>query len=172
MSDRDERRTSQRVLTEFPLVLMNEKGEELDVHAVAHDVSAKGFKAESRSELKKGQIVRFRLGIDATGDVSGRARIVWVQRTDISHWGGAQFLDLSRSDRRRVLRVTNPSDVDWNLIFDRAITALGLTLITLLAWIMFTSSLWMGIIGDLFPKIIAAVLAGWSLRELLRRDRR
>jgi hypothetical protein len=172
MSDTENRRTSARILTEFPLVLLSETGEELDAHAVAHDVSEKGFKAESRAELAQGQVVRFRLGIDASGDVTGRARFVWCQRTDLSYWGGAQFLGLSRGDRRRVRRVTNPSDVDWSLIVDRAIIALGATLATLLAWIALSSTLWAGLLSDLFPKIVAALLAGWALRELLRREKR
>jgi hypothetical protein len=172
MSARDNRRASARILTEFPLTLLDEKGGEIDPHAVAHDVSDKGFKAESRSELAQGQIVRFRLGIDASGDVIGRARIVWCQRTDLSFWGGAQFIGLSRSDRRRVRRVTSPSDVDWGKIADRAITAMIVTLVTLAAWTMATSALWRAVVAELFPKILACLIAGWALRELLRRDRR
>ncbi len=169
MRDPANRRASARILTEFPLTLLDEKGVELDAHAVAHDVSDKGFKAESRAELTPGQIVRFRLGIDASGDVIGRARIVWSQRTDLSYWGGAQFLGLSRGDRRRVRRVTSPSDVDWNAIADRAIAALGVMLATLIAWSMATSALWRTVLADLFPKIVACLVAGWALRVLLRR---
>ena len=51
----DDRRTGVRILSEFPLTLLDDKGEGLDPHAVAHDVSDKGFKIESRAELKPGQ---------------------------------------------------------------------------------------------------------------------
>jgi hypothetical protein len=169
MSGQDNRRAAARVLTDFPLALMNENGVELDAHAVAHDVSDKGFKAESRAELVDGQVVRFRLGIDATGDVIGRARIVWCQRTDLSFWAGAQFVGLSRKDRRRIRRITSPSDVDWNLIADRAIVALGLTLCTLAAWTAATNKVWRTVMSDLTPQVVACLIAGWALRELLRR---
>ena len=169
MSDEKNRRTSARILTEFPLALSDEKDGEIDVHAVAHDVSDKGFKAESRTELTQGQIVRFRLGIDASGDVIGRARVVWCRRTDISYWAGAEFLGLSRGDRRRVRRVTRPSSVDWNVIADRAIIALAATLGTLLVWSALSSTLWRGILEGLFPKILACLIAGWALCELLSR---
>jgi hypothetical protein len=165
----DDRRGATRILTEFPLTLLDDKGEVLDPHAVAHDVSDKGMKIECRADLGKGQFVRFSLSLDADGDVKGRARIVWCERTDLSYWAGAQFLKMSWSDRRRVRRVTSPSQVDWNALADKAILALSILLVTTIGWRLLSSALWRGIIGDLIPTAIAAFAMGWALRTLLRR---
>lgn len=167
----DERRTSARILTEFPLTLSDDKGEVLDAHAIAHDVSDKGFKIETHAELKKGQALRFALSIDADGDIKGRARIVWCERTDISYWAGAQFLKVSWGDRRRLRRITSPSDVDWDALADRTILSLSLLLAVIVGYRVLSSSLWRGVIGDLVPTAVAAFAMGWALKELLRRGR-
>ena len=165
----DERRTSARILSEFPLTLSDEKGETLDPHAIAHDVSDKGFKIETHAELKKGQTLRFALSLDADGDIKGRARIVWCERTDLSYWAGAQFVKVGWGDRRRLRRITSPSDVDWNALADKTILALSLLLGTVVGWRVLSSPLWRGVIGDLVPTAVAAFAMGWALKELIRR---
>lgn len=169
MGREEERRRSTRVLTEFPLSLLDDKGELLDRHAVAHDVSEKGFKIESMAELKTGQFVRFGLSLDVEGEIKGRARIVWSERTDLSYWAGGQFLGMSWRDRRRVRRMTNPSEVDWNLLADKLIVALSLLLATIVGWRLLSSPLWRQVLGGLLPEALAALAMGWALRELLRR---
>ena len=167
MSGKDRRAV--RILSEFPLTLLGDDGETLDSHATAHDVSDKGFKIESRAELKPGQFVRFALSLDVDGSIKGRARIVWSERTDLSYWAGGEFLKMSARDRRRVRRITSPSDVDWNALADKAIFALSLLLATAIAWSLLSSALWRGIIGGLIPTALAALAMGWALRVLLRR---
>ena len=169
MSGFDDRRRSARIMSEFPLTLLNDAGEVIDQHAVAHDVSDKGFKIETRAELKLGQFVRFVLSLDSAGDITGRARIAWSERTDLACWAGGQFLKMSWRDRRRVRGVVNPSRVDWNELADKAILALSLLLVTLIGRSLLMSSLWRGILGDLLPTALAAFAMGWALRELLRR---
>jgi hypothetical protein len=169
MSRPEDRRTSARILSEFPVVLLDDKGVVLDPHAVAHDVSDKGFKIETRAVLKSGQPVRFSLSLDAEGDVKGRARIVWCEPTDLSFWGGVQFQRMSWSDKRRVRRITSPSGMDWNALADKAILALSILLVTLVGWRLLSSSMWRGILGGLVPTGIAALALGWALVVLLRR---
>jgi hypothetical protein len=168
----DDRRKATRILSEFPLTVLDDKGELLDKHAVAHDVSDKGFKIESRTELKPGQFVRFTLALDADGDVKGRARIVWSERTDLSYWAGGQFLDLSWRDRRRVRRITSPADIDWNAVADKLIVALGFLLVTIIGWRLLSSNLWRGVLGDLIPTAFAACALGWAVITLLGRNKR
>lgn len=168
----DDRRKATRILSEFPLTVLDDKGGLLDNHAVAHDVSDKGFKIESRTELKPGMFVRFSLALDAEGDVKGRARIVWCERTDLSYWAGGQFLNMSWSDRRRVRRITSPSGVDWNLLADKLIVMLGVLLLTLLGWRLMSNSQWRGVLGDLIPTAFAACALGWALVTLLSRNKR
>jgi hypothetical protein len=167
----DERRTSARILSEFPLTLSDDKGEVLDPHAIAHDVSDKGFKIETHAELKKGQTLLFALSLDAEGDIKGRARIVWCERTDLSYWAGAQFLKVAWADRRRLRRITSPSDVNWDALADKAILSLSLLLAAIVGWRVLASPLWRGVIGGLIPTAIAAFALGWALKELLRRGR-
>lgn len=167
----DERRTSARILTEFPLTLSDEKGETLDPHAIAHDVSDKGFKIETHAELKKGQLLRFGLALDSEGEIKGRARVVWCERTDISYWAGAQFVKVSWGDRRRLRRITSPSDFNWDALADRTILSLSLLLAVLVGYRVLSSPLWRGVLGDLVPTAVAAFAMGWALKELLRRGR-
>jgi hypothetical protein len=166
---RENRRQSARILSEFPLVLLDEKGAELDRHAVAHDISDKGFKIESRAELKPGQLIGFALSLDADGDVKGRARIVWGEGTELSSWAGAQFLKMSWRDRRRVRKITSPSDYDWSELADKAIVAMSVALVTLIGWRMLSSALWREVLGRLVPAAAAALALGWALLVLLRR---
>ncbi len=169
MGGAKDRRRSVRILSAFPLTLLDDADKELDGHAVAHDVSDKGFKIETRADLKKGQSLRFALSLDADGDIKGRARIVWCERSDLSYWAGGEFIKMSRSDRRRVRRVTSPSDVNWNALTDKAILALSLLLATQVVRILLSSVLWRGVIGGMIPTTLAAFAMGWALRVLLRR---
>jgi hypothetical protein len=167
MSDPDERRQAARILSEFALVLDDEKGALLDDRALAHDVSDKGFKAETRAELKQGQVVRFHLTLGKQ-EVRGRARIVWCHRTDLSFWAGAQFVGMSWSDRRRVRKITSPSEVDWVALGDKGLTALLILLAATLAWAALSDRIWRSVLSEIFPKMAAAVVMGFALRELLR----
>lgn len=167
MSSPDNRREAARILTDFSLVLIGDKGEILDDRAVAHDVSDKGFKVETQAELAQGQVVRYSLALRGQ-DLSGRARVVWCHKTDLAYWAGVQFLGLSWSHRRLIRQVTSPSDVDWGLIGDKAITALSILVGTTLAWAALSNPVWREVLPSLFPKALAAVVMGFALRELLR----
>lgn len=167
MSEETERRKAARILTDFSLILLDEKGGELDGRALAHDVSDRGFKAETQAELAKGQTVRFRLTVHEGREIRGRAKIVWSHREELAWWAGAQFVGLSWGDRRLLRRVTSPSDVDWNGIADRAIVALSLLLAVMVAWSALSSPVWRGVLEDIFPKAVAAVVMGFALKALL-----
>ncbi|MFI5347790.1 MAG: PilZ domain-containing protein [Elusimicrobiota bacterium] len=167
MSGPEDRREAPRIFSDFSLQLTDEAGTGLDDRALAHDVSDKGFKAETQAELKPQQIVRFRVTIRGE-EISGRARIAWAKRTDMSFWAGAEFLGMSWSDRRRVRRITSPSDVDWVKIGDNALSALVILGCTALAWAVMSSTTWRTVLSEIFPKAIAAVVMGLALREMFR----
>lgn len=167
MSSPEDRRQAPRILTDFSLRLADDAGAPLDERALAHDVSDKGFKAETAAELKAGQILRFRVTIRGE-EISGRARIAWAKRTDLAWWGGAEFIGMSWTDRKRVRRITSPSDVDWVKIGGNAATALAILSLTALAWLASSSATWRTVLSELSPKIAAALAMGWALRELLR----
>ncbi|MDE2491612.1 MAG: PilZ domain-containing protein [Elusimicrobia bacterium] len=165
---RSERRTSARLLTEFPLVLSDETGRLLDDNALAHDLSDKGFRVETQTDLSRGQVLRFRLSLDEHGVAEGRAVVVWSENSELSKWAGVKFQKLSWGDRRRVRRVLRPPSVDWNLIADKALLALVLVAATAAIWKGMTDPVWRRVLPGLVPKAFAAVAAGWALREMLR----
>lgn len=167
MSSPQDRREAPRILSQFSVVLSDEAGATLDDRAVAHDVSDKGFKAETQADLKVGQDARFRLEL-AGEELRGLGRVVWVQRTDMAVWAGVQFRGLSWADRRRVRRVTSPSDIEWGAIADKAITALLILLFTVIGWSVAENRVWREILPGLLPNALVAVVAGLALREVLR----
>jgi len=167
----EDRRQAARILTEFPLVLHDEKGVLVDGHALAHDVSTKGFRAECSGVLEKGQFLRFQVQFSEKQSLSGRCRVAWVERTDLAVWAGAEFLRLTWSDRRLIRRVTRPAAVDWSSIFDKALTALIWGSVALALWSAVTSRFWRPILLSLVPKAIATLVLGWALREILRSRR-
>lgn len=161
-----ERRQAPRILTDFSLVLSDLKGTDLDDRAMAHDVSDKGFKAETQAELKKGETYRFRLVLPEGREVAGRARVAWAHKEDMAWWAGAEFVGLSWSEKRRIRRVTSPSDVDWDVIAGKLVVALSLLLVTSVAWIVMNSPVWRSVLSDIAPKILAAVVMGAALKIL------
>lgn len=171
MSGPTERRQSARILTEFPLSLFDDGGALLDDHALAHDVSDKGFRAECNADLAKGRFVRFKIQLGETDSVSGRGKVAWVERTDMALWAGVEFLSLPWSEKRRLRRFTSPPAVAWPLVLDRAITAGVWATITLLLWNALASRFWRHMLWVLAPKALAAVVLGWALREVLRSRR-
>lgn len=157
------------ILSEFPVALLDDRGAALDMHAIAHQLSEEGFQAEAVSELREGQVVRYRLSLDTDGGISGFARVVWCERTDISYRAALRFLKLTMREKRRVRRVMNPSALDWSVIADKAIVALSLLIVTVLLWSALRRPLWRGIIAHLIPRALAALAMGWALLALLRR---
>lgn len=169
MSD-PERRNTERSLTELPIALQDEKGVVLDDHAVAHDVSAKGFRLETHVDLAPGQVIRYRLALAADRDLRGSAKVVWSQRTDFGLWAGAEFSSLSWSDKRLLRRVLKPRTADWVLITMKVFLATFWISVILAFWYGVRSPFWRPQIFWLAPKAVAGVILGWSLRELLTGD--
>lgn len=171
MTHKDERRQTTRILNEFYVVLQDDKGGLIDDHALAHDVSDKGFKVETNGVVEKGQNLRFRLHLCAGKEVSGRGRVVWIDRTGLALWGGVEFRALPWADRRRLRRLTRPANVKWPVIIDNAFFAAFWSTTSVALWIVLTSPALRGVMIDLAPKAFAALAMGWSLRELLRTRR-
>ncbi|HAZ08089.1 MAG TPA: hypothetical protein DCZ01_06110 [Elusimicrobia bacterium] len=168
MTHKDERRQTTRILNEFYVVLQDDKGGLIDDHALAHDVSDKGFKVETNGVLEKGQDLRFRLHLFERQEILGRGRVVWVDRTGLALWGGVEFRSLPGADRRRLRRLTRPSNVKWPVIIDKAFIAAFWATASVVLWIGLMSPVLRGVMLDLAPKALAAVAMGWSLKELLR----
>jgi hypothetical protein len=166
MSGPEDRRDAPRILTDFSLMLQDDVGVILDDRAFAHDVSGKGFKAETQAELKKDQMLRFSLAIRGE-ELQGRGRVVWVTKTDMSFWVGVQFSGMSWADQRKIRRVTSPGDVEWGQLADKAIVALLLLLGATVSWVVTTNPIWRQVVPSLLPKAAAAVVMGLALRVML-----
>lgn len=168
MSRPEDRRTAPRILSDYPLALFGPDGATLDDRALAHDVSEKGFKAETQASLEPGGRVSFALALEAGEPLRGTARVAWVQTTQFSTWAGAEFLGLTRAERRRVRRALHPGSFDWDAVLGEAALALALILGTLAAGAALRSPFWREILGALFPKAVAAAALGWALLALLK----
>jgi hypothetical protein len=166
-----ERRTSARILTDFSLVLLDDKGAVIDEHAVAHDVSTKGFRAELHGEIAEKQPIRFKLALAGGHELSGRARVAYVQRTDFGIWAGAEFVGLSWADRRLIRQSTAAPTANWVLIATRILLGVGWIAVALALWLGLLSNFWRPQMLALAPKALAAVALGWALLELLTPDR-
>ncbi|OGS38967.1 MAG: hypothetical protein A2506_09075 [Elusimicrobia bacterium RIFOXYD12_FULL_66_9] len=118
--------------------------------------------------LRKGQFLRFHLQLTEGQSMGGRGRVVWVERTDLALWAGVEFIGLSWSDRRRLRRITRPSEVAWSRIFDKAIKAALFLTATLLIWGAVTSYVWRALLWNMAPKVLATLALGWALREIIR----
>jgi|GEM_PF-1891177 len=167
----DERRGSARILNDFSLVLMDERGTVIDEHAIAHDLSAKGFRAELHGDVVEKQPVRFQLSLDGGVEFKGRARIAWVQRTDFSIWAGAEFVGLTWAEKRMLKAASSGPSANWMLVATRLL--LGTLWIGggLAFAIGVRSNFWRPQMVSLAPKALAAVALGWGLLELLTPDR-
>ncbi|NNN04552.1 MAG: PilZ domain-containing protein [Elusimicrobia bacterium] len=168
----DDRRGAARILTDCSLVLLDGKGGVIDEHAVAHDLSIKGFRAEMHGDIAENQPVRYRLALDEGCELKGRARIVWVQRTDFALWVGVEFVGLSWADRRLLKKSTSAPTANWMLIATKFLLAVVWIGGLLGFWIGIRSNFWRPQMFALLPKAIAAVALGWALLELLAPDRR
>jgi hypothetical protein len=167
----EERRAGGRVITDFPLVLMDEADKMLDLNATAHDLSESGFRVETQAGIAPGQVVHYRIVAFGGRELRGSAKVAWAQRTDLALWAGAEFLDLSWADKRMLKRATSPPSADWVLIATKLLLAVIWIGGALALWVGLRSPFWRPQLSELFPKIVAAVLFGWSLRELLTPDR-
>jgi hypothetical protein len=167
----DERRISARILTDFSLVLLDEKGAVIDEHAVAHDLSTKGFRAEFHGEVAEKQPVRFRLSLDAGRELAGRGRVVWIQRTDFAIWIGVEFVGLTWAERRMLKDASSGPTANWVLISTKFLLAVVWIGGGLAFWLGIRSNFWRPQMLSLAPKGLAAVAMGWALLELLTPDR-
>ncbi len=167
----DDRRGAARILTECSLVLLDDKGVVIDEHAVAHDLSTKGFRAEMHGDIAEKQPVRYRLSLDEGRELKGRARVVWIQRTDFALWVGVEFSGLSWADRRLLKKSTAAATANWMLILTKLLLAVVWIGGLLGFWVGIRSNFWRPQMFQLLPKAIAAAALGWALLELLSPDR-
>jgi len=169
----DERRDGVRFITDLSVVLRLEKGgATIDDRATAHDVSVKGFKVETQSELEVNSVLLFSLELPQGRRADGRGRVVWSNRETFATWAGIEILSMSWGDKRRLNQLLNPDSVDWERLTSLCLKlVMVLTVITAAHRVIYSPAL-RGLLATLAPKIIALFVMGWALVGLLKRDRR
>lgn len=169
----DDRRGGARFLTDLPAVLRAAKGGEvLDDRAVAHDISAKGFKVEMACDLPAGTLVVFQLEMGSGEFAKGRGKIVWSNREQMATWAGVEIVSMPWGDKRRLNHMLHPDQVDWSRLGDLCLkTVIALTVVSA-AHRLFYSPLARGVLSRMTPKILALLVMGWALINLLKREKR
>ncbi len=158
-----------RFLTELDLVLLDARGEPLDPHAQALDITVAGFRAETRLELQKGQTIHFELVLEDRERVRGRARVVWVNPDGRGFYSaGAKITRLSWRDRGRLRRQVAGPSYDFGALARRMFWACYWIVIAVGAHnIINHQPLTRELIFKLSPIALALGVAGWAMLELL-----
>ena len=169
----DDRRIGARLLTELNVVLIpSGGGAPIDDRATAHDVSIKGFKVETQSQLAEGATVSFTLELPMGESVSGEGKIVWSNRETFATWAGVEIVSMPWSDKRRLNKLLNPDTVNWERLSSLIVTlVMVLTVLAAAHRIIYSAQL-RGLVGALAPKFIARFVMGGALVNLLKRKRR
>lgn len=169
----DERREGARFITELSVSLHPSKGgEAIDDRATAHDVSVKGFKVETQAQLTENMMLAFTLDLRAGETASGKGRVVWCNRETFACWAGVEIVSMSWGDRRRLKKLVAPDGVDWERLTELCLKlAMALVVLAAAHRILLSGHL-RELFGRLAPKMIALLVMGWALVNLLKRPRR
>jgi hypothetical protein len=166
-----ERRGETRFITILPLSILDEKGEPVDSTATAHDLTPGGFKGECQTDLQEGQVFGFALDLpDGKPPVKGKAKAVWVKKHDFATWVGGKIVSMGWSDKRRLKAVLAPPGVEWGPIVDHALSALVWIVVAMFIHrLFFKRALWRRTLAEMWPTMVALVVAGWALLSFVRR---
>ncbi|MBI3552894.1 MAG: PilZ domain-containing protein [Elusimicrobia bacterium] len=163
------RRSAARFLTDLDLTLFDSSGRLIDAHAQAHDVSPKGFRAETKTNLAEGDVVRFSLDFEEEEPVTGQAQVVWIGQNP---WGwynvGVKITRISWRDSRRLQSNLFKPGYDFASLAKKAMRALWwLVLIAGVDNIFFHQPAVRVIFLHLSPVLVALFFFGWGLMMLL-----
>lgn len=170
MSDR---REGPRFITEMPAGLRTVKdGKSIDDRATAHDVSLKGFKIETQAQLAENSRLAFTLELPGGEKASGVGRVVWMNKEAWATWAGVEIEKMPWGDKRRLANLLSPDRVDWARISGSATKLLFALVVVTAAHRLLRSPSAREVLYELTPKIVALTLMGWSLVNLLKREKR
>lgn len=172
MSEGD-RREGARLITELSVVLRPSKGgDPLDDRATAHDISIKGFKVETQAQLAENMLVSFTFELPRGETATGKGRVAWTNKETFASWAGVEILSMPWGDKRRLGRLLNPDSTDWERIANLCVKlAMILTVIAAAHRVLLSAHL-RNLFAALAPKMIALLVMGWALVNLLKRPRR
>ena len=164
-----EHRGQARFFTKLDLLLYDARGQALDVHATAQDISPAGFRAETRGDVTAGQIVKFELLLEDGGRVRGSAKVVW-QTPDGRGWSsiGAKITKISWHDRGRLRNYVTEPGYDFVGVA-RALfwTAYWVVVAVGIHNVLNHQALTRELIWKLAPVAVALLCAGWAMLQLV-----
>ncbi len=175
MSDREEeelpsRRSTARFLTDLDLEIADASGKVLDASAQAHDVTHKGFRAETKVEIKDGTVFRFTLKVEDAEPITGQAQVAWIGQ---SPWGGTTFgakiVKISWRDSRRLAANLRSAGYDFVALAGKAMRMVWwIVVVAGLNAVIFHRPDAQKIFMELVPVMIALFFLGWGLLLLFR----
>ena len=116
MSERapQNRRRSARAFTDFDCVLTESSGRALDARATAHDLSVRGFRAETRARLQEGQTLRFLIHLPRGATAAGEGEVVWAGPDQLgnAHFG-VRIVSMGWRDRTALRELLHPPGYDF-----------------------------------------------------------
>lgn len=175
MSDEElpNRRSAARFLTELDLVVRDLSGRELDARSQAHDVNHKGFRAQTRAQLKAGDEFRFELVMsEGEQPVKGVARVAWVEPNPWGGWNiGAKITKVSWTDGRRLRALFHVKGFDFAGLAGKAwMAAYWAVIFAGFYNLIYRQPQWRQVFAGLIPVIVALLFLAWALLTLLKRD--
>lgn len=165
---RENERRYERYQSDVDAALLDESGGVIDGSAQAKDISAAGFRVETRAKLNVGQKVRFELTFGDGETARGEGKVIWASADP---WGGyAAGLKIKMSWRessklrQRVYRqgydfVALARKMFWGLYWIIVFAALQNVLL---------HQATRDVVASLIPVVLALAVLGWSLLLLLR----
>ena len=178
----DERRTDARLITELSVVLRPSKGgEPLDDRATAHDVSVNGFKVETQAQLTDNMMLAFTFELPRGETATGKGRVAWTNRESFASWAaawsypartGVEIVSMPWGDKRRLKKLLNPDTTDWERIGNLCVKLAMIVTVLAAGHRVLLSAHLRDLVAKLAPKMIALLVMGWALVNLLKRSRR
>lgn len=168
-----ERREGARLITELSIVLRPSKGgEPLDDRATAHDVSVNGFKVETQAQLTDNMMLSFTFELPRGETATGKGRVAWTNRESFASWAGVEIVSMPWGDKRRLKKLLNPDSTDWERIANLCVKLAMIVTVLAAGHRVLLSAHLRDLFAKLAPKMIALLVMGWALVNLLKRPRR
>ena len=166
------RRSMTRFLTDLDLVIADLSENVIDERAQAHDITPKGFRAETKASLKEGDKFKFHLQVEDEDPIVGLAQVVWVGQNPWGWWNvGVKITKISWRDRRRLDSNLLRHGYDFAGLARKAALALFWFIVVAgLDNIVFHQPQARKVLLHLTPVVIASVFLAWGLLLLFRRD--
>lgn len=162
-----------RFMGEFSVVLRASKdGAPISDHATAHDITLKGFKAESQEQIPEKTVVYFTLELNEGDTAAGVGKVAWSRRETFAAWAGVEITSMAWGEKRKLNRRLNPDSIDWARLFDLCFKLIMSMTVVISAHRIYRDAMLRGVFYSILPKAVALIIMGWALVGMLKKDSR